>query len=290
VDADERVLVRETPEATPAEPAAPAAPAAEAPPAETPAETPAEPQTPAPVAPPEQGTMLQLQQELVQLREAIAELRQPAAPSTNPATPPADPAAAAAKAAELQAQADELDRMLAPDYEVDLAQDAKTIAKAVKSLQQSLAQEVKRLREETTLDRSAREENERRQAFQQLDSQVKARDPKADLKSLYNQAAQQARQEGYADLGPKAFEHRTGQLLQARIDALAPAAPPAAPAAPAAVPKPATPTPQAPKPPVAPITPNGANARIPAVGGNPRVTNPVLTEDEIYEKHSNLVR
>ncbi len=297
----EPMLVRERPEPTPAT----ATPAIETPAVETPAAPAAQPVL-APAAP---GTpdkpLQQLQQDYGVLKNSIEELKTLIA-AQGKATPPPTPVPAAVPAvvgdadvAALEADAAELERMLSDDYEVDVEKTPRELAKAtlkalkaVKAARAHYDTELAKVRTETSTAaataateaaRAASVENERVQAFHQLQAEIRANHPAVDLHKEFSDAVVQAKAEGFEQAGEKAVQLRAGQLFQARVQTLrTPAATPAA--APA-------PTPPAAKPQAAaPVTPGGAQVRQNIPGGNPRPpAGPPMTDDEIDARHT-LVR
>lgn len=278
-DDDDAQLVAD--ELAPA-PADPAPAPTEAPPAAPPAP----PSAAAPAAvPPTGGTpdpLAKLQQDYQALAATLAELRA-AKPGTPPATPQQEQAVIDA-AAEIA----ELEKILAPDYEVDVAETPKAIAKqaakALKALGAKLATiETERAQERIQVAETLRKQaaSSEEQAFLTLEAQVHAKAPAADVKQEWKNALETAKGEGWATVSTEALKKRASDLFYGRIDALtaAPATPPPPAAAPPA-PKPTAPAQRQ-------ITPHGAQVRVPNTGGNPRPpTAPSFDEDEIDERHT----
>jgi hypothetical protein len=188
-------------------------------------------------------------------------------------------------------QADELEQMIADTYEVDVNETPKKLAKAMLDLRKQMQDNLEKLRADTSQDRQARAAADGQREFDQLQAQVRAKQPAADLTVVYRDAAQKAADEGFGRYGADALRHRATQLFQAEIDRLlaipAPAVPPAVPPAAAAAAPAAAPVPPKTAPAVPPITPGGAQARIPNTGGSPRPAPSVVpSEDEIYDRHT----
>lgn len=280
----EPTLIKEIPDSPKADAPTPAT-------APAPTETAAAAAAPAPAPAPVEGTpdkaLQKLQQDYAVMQQSLEDIKQllqrPAAAPAAAAPAPAAPAASNVQ--------DEIDQILAEGYEVDVEQTPKQLAKAMKAIKADMARKLDAMvQAQAEAQQQTLAQVEAQRSFEQLDQQVRAKNPAADLRVAWSESIASAKKEGYEQAGDKALRLRATQIFQAKVDALSTPPQPPAPPAPVAT-SPPTPAAASAAPAktatAAPaITPGGASVRINTPGGNPRPAAPVaLTEDEIDAKH-----
>lgn len=278
-----------------AEPPAAAEPPASEPPADPPAQDPDDDEAADQRNTPMGKALQRLQQDVAQvkdLRQDITAIKETLDALKATPSPAATPATQQQQKTEQQqlddidAQLKEIEAMASDDYQSDVLQDPKKIAKGMTSL----VKQIKELREsiQRTSSEAAQQaiqqteqQREARQALQQITEQL----PDLDLKSVYGDAKAQAEAEGFGEFGEAAVNKRAKMIFAQKVDSLLEQkkTSPAARAAAAAPPVKQT----AAKAPPRPATPGATRTSTPA--GTPTVTDSAdepLSLDAIFRKHS----